>query len=125
MLIPLTIRRYGGNVYEGDVIEQTAELYPGAIVKKIGRTTGTRKGCVNGYLLQEWSGSESTYEVAIIGDDTAFADVGDSGGCVFVVDSGGMCKAAGMLIGKNRVNDIALATPLSMILDSAGEYEWA
>lgn len=107
------------------MVEQTAELYPGAIVKKIGRTTGTRTGYVNGYLLQHWSGSESTYEIAIVGHGIDFAEVGDSGGCVFVVDSDGMFKAAGMLIGKNFHNSFVFATPLSMILDAAGEFEWA
>lgn len=91
----------------------------------MGRTTGTRTGYVNGYLLQQWSGSESTYEIAIVGDGIGFADIGDSGGCVFVVDSGGIYKAAGMLIGKNHLNNFTFATPLSMILDAAGEFEWA
>jgi len=75
-------------------------------------------------MIQEWNEHEITQEIVIIGTGPAFADIGDSGGCVFVNDNGTL-KAAGILMAKNRLNLFALATPLRLILDMAGGYEWA
>ncbi|RPB00400.1 hypothetical protein L873DRAFT_1899888 [Choiromyces venosus 120613-1] len=116
--------RYGGNVYEGDTISETGDLYPGVEVEKIGRSTGTRCGHVNGVMLLHWDAGQIAHDIAIIGTGRSFADMGDSGGCVFV-NVNGTYKAAGILIAKNRLHNFALATPLRMILDSAGDYEWA
>ena len=90
---------------------------------KIGRTTDATHGKVHSVMVQEWGANDVTYEIAIMGTGIPFAQVGDSGGCVFVNDNDTI-KAAGILIGKNRLNDFALATPLRLILDMAG-YEWA
>ncbi|RPB00388.1 hypothetical protein L873DRAFT_811915 [Choiromyces venosus 120613-1] len=117
--------RYGGNVYDGEAIEQTGVLYPGAEVEKIGRTTGAQNGYVNCFFLQRWHSSVSTHEIAIIGElGRSFAEVRDSGGCVFVKVNHGY-QAAGILIGINQKNDFAIVTPLDLILASVPEYEWA
>jgi len=107
-------------------IEKAGLLYPGAKAEKIGRSTGMRSGYVNTFFLQRWHSSVCTHEIAITGEGMAFAHLGDSGGCVFVkVNKGCGYEAAGMLIGKNRMNDFALVTPLDLILASVPEYEWA
>ncbi|KAG0643235.1 hypothetical protein HOY80DRAFT_1095829 [Tuber brumale] len=118
--------RYGGNIYDGEIIEQRGFLYPGALVEKMGRTTEVRDRVVNGYFLQRWHSSQPTYEVAIMrkGGGGGFAEVGDSGGCLFEKTDGGN-KAAGILIGKNLENNFVLATPLDLILTSAPQYTWA
>ena len=110
-------------MYAGERVTEIGDLFPGAEVEKIGRSTNVRYGKVHSVMIQEWGGDDSTYEVAIMGTGRSFADVGDSGGCVFLNDNGTI-KAAGILIGKNRLNDFALATPLRLILDMAGGYEW-
>ena len=75
-------------------------------------------------MIQEWDENDITYEIAIMGTGRVFAEVGDSGGCVFVNDND-TYKAAGILIGKNKLNVLVLATPLHLILDIVWEYEWA
>ena len=110
-------------MYAGERVTEIGDLFPGAEVEKIGRTTGEKYGKVHSVMIQEWDGDESTYEIAIMGTGGPFAGVGDSGGCVFLNDNDTI-KAAGILIGKNVLNDFALATPLRLILDMAGGYEW-
>ncbi|KAG0643234.1 hypothetical protein HOY80DRAFT_946694 [Tuber brumale] len=116
--------RYGGNIYDGEIIEETGFLYPGAHVEKIGRSTGPQDGVVNGYFLQRWHSSQSTHEIAIVSNGGAFAELGDAGGCVFEKSNEGN-KAAGIVIGTNRRDDFTLATPLDLILTSAPQYTWA
>ena len=53
----------------------------------------------------------------------SFASRGDSGGRVFVVE-GGIYKAAGLLTGQVQEANIAFATPLRIILKTAGDFEW-
>lgn len=66
-----------------------------------------------------------THEIAITGSSgRSFAEVGDSGGCVFV-KVGEEFQAAGILIGINHQHDLTLVTPLPLILASVPEYEWA
>jgi len=90
----------------------------------MGRTTGATEGDVNDIMLQHWDNGAATYEIAIVGKvGLTFANRGDSGGCVFVVE-GETYKAAGLLIGKVEQANIAFATPLRMILKTAGDYEW-
>jgi len=118
--------RYGGNTYDGVLVPETGDLYPCVEVEKIGRSTGAKHGQVNGYHLQYWTGGQESYEVAIAstGRGMVFADVGDSGGCVFAKENG-VSKAAGILIGKNNLDDLFLATPLNIILRLAPAYRWA
>ncbi|RPA94864.1 hypothetical protein L873DRAFT_1934942 [Choiromyces venosus 120613-1] len=117
--------RCGGNIYQGDRISEIGDLYPGAKVEKIGRSTGRTRGEVNRTMLQHWDNGAATYEIAIIGPaGETFADKGDSGGCVFV-NQDGTYKAAGLLIGKTQESNITFATPLRLILQTAGDYEWA
>ncbi|RPA96920.1 hypothetical protein L873DRAFT_1791356 [Choiromyces venosus 120613-1] len=119
------LNRYGANLYEGEHISEIGDLYPGAKVEKIGRSTGITCGEVNRAMLQHWDNGAATYEIAIIGPaGENFADRGDSGGCV-LVDQDGTYKAAGLLIGKCQQSNIAFATPLRLILQMAGDYEWA
>ncbi|PUU73730.1 hypothetical protein B9Z19DRAFT_1068742 [Tuber borchii] len=107
------------------VLLDIGDLYPGAIVAKMGRSTGATCGVVNGAMLQHWENGASTHEIAIIGHSgETFANRGDSGGCVFTLE-GEEYKASGMLIGKVRDANISFATPLRLILQSAGDYEWA
>lgn len=119
---------YGGNIYRKCDIQETGNLYPGAQVEKIGRTTGARRGTVGQVLLQHWDSSLNniTYEIAITsrtrGED--FARRGDSGGCVFVHENG-IYKAGGILIGKYILRDIVLATPLNIILGCTPNHQWA
>ena len=121
----VTSYRHGGNVYQGDVVSEIGDLYPGAEVEKVGRTTGATSGTVSGAMLQYWDNGAPTYEIAIIvPEDVVFADTGDSGACV-VVQENGIYKAAGLLIGKTRQQGITLATPLRLILQTAEDYEWA
>ena len=117
--------RYGGNRYEGEVIEDTGLLFPGIAVEKVGRTTGIQNGHVNTYLVQKWQSSVITHEIAIIGaPGNPFAAVGDSGGCV-LIKVNGQSYAAGILIGINSSNDFAMVTPLHSILSSLPGYRWA
>ncbi|CUS12949.1 unnamed protein product [Tuber aestivum] len=117
--------RYGRNIYSEYPITETGYLYPHARVEKIGRSSGFHGGYVNRILLQHWGKGGLTHEIAILGDDDIpFGINGDSGGCV-LVDMRGIFKAAGILIAKNRCNDLALATPLHLVLDSARSYQWA
>ena len=83
-LIVLELKSVAGNIYQGERIEEVGDLFPGAIVEKIGRSTGPKSGQVNEVLLQHWTDGGSSDEIAIIGDVGPFANVGDSGGCVFV-----------------------------------------
>ena len=116
LLISLDISRYGGNIYDDEEIEKTGLLYPGAEVEKIGHSTRIRTGYVNAFFLQRWHSSVSTHEIAIISKGLVFAEVGDSGGCVFVkVNEGCGYEAAGILIGKNGKHDFALVSPLDCV----------
>jgi hypothetical protein len=97
-------------------------LKPKLAVQKCGRTTGIRKGTVNGFFLQSWDGGVVTTEIAILGK-TNFADKGDSGSCVITDED--FPQAVGMVIGKNRLNHFVFVTPLGSILHAAGGgYEW-
>ena len=117
--------RYGGNIYDGDAISDIGDLYPGAVVEKVGRTSGTTFGTVNPASLVVWDQGSPTFEIAIIGiEGDTFAQVGDSGGCVFE-NQDGTYKAAGLLIGKNYGGVITYATPLRLLLQTAGDYQWA
>ncbi|RPA96907.1 hypothetical protein L873DRAFT_1791348 [Choiromyces venosus 120613-1] len=117
--------RYGANFYEGECISEIGDLYPGAKVEKIGRSTRRTHGEVNCTMLQHWDNGAATYEITIIGPkDATFAHKGDSGGCVFV-NQDGTYKAAGLVIGKTQESNITFATPLRLILQTAGDYEWA
>ncbi|KAG0134956.1 hypothetical protein HOY82DRAFT_634069 [Tuber indicum] len=116
--------RCGGNIYEGDRIAEIGYLYPWAEVEKMGRSSGIHCGKVNPSILQRWQSEEVSYEISIIGKHEIFAEIGDSGGCVFVNENG-RYKAAAILIGKTKNTGIVVATPLAMILDQAGDYEWA
>jgi len=121
----LKIISYGGNFYQNVRIEEIGDLYPGAKVEKIGRSTGRTRGVVSTIMLQRWDNGTATHEIAIIGPgDENFANKGDSGGCVFV-DHNGRDKAAGLLIGKIQGSNITFATPLRLILHKAGDYVWA
>jgi hypothetical protein len=71
-------------------------LKPKLAVQKCGRTTGIRKGTVNGFFLQSWDGGVVTTEIAILGK-TNFADKGDSGSCVITDED--FPQAVGMVIG--------------------------
>jgi len=76
-------------------------------------------------MLQHWDLGAATYEIAIIGHaGTTFANRGDSGACVFVHEDG-KYKAAGLLIGKVQESNITFATPLRLVLETSGGYEWA
>lgn len=100
-------------------------MYPRAIVAKIGRSTLAKRGVVNGVMLQHWENGASIHEIAIIGHPgETFADRGDSGGCVFTLE-GEEYKASGLLIGKVKEANIAFATPMRLILQTAGDYQWA
>ena len=112
-------------MYADERVTEIGDLFPGAEVEKIGRSTDATLGKVHSVMVQEWDDDDITYEIAIMGTGRVFAEVGDSGGCVFVKDNDNdTIKAAGILIGKNILNDFALATPLRLILDMAGGYEW-
>jgi len=78
-------------------------------------------------MLQHWDEGATTFEIAIIGHSgVTFANKGDSGGCVLVLEEDGTYKAAGLLIGKVQEANIAFATPLRLILQTAGgNYQWA
>ena len=78
-------------------------------------------------MLQHWDQGAVTFEIAIIGHPgVTFANRGDSGGCVLVHEEDGTYKAAGLLIGKVQESNIAFATPLRLILQTAGgKYQWA
>ncbi|KAG0126989.1 hypothetical protein HOY82DRAFT_626418 [Tuber indicum] len=118
-------KRYGGNIYHDEAVSEVGDLYPGAIVEKVGRTTGTTFGTVNPAVLVVWDRGSPTYEIAIVGmKNDIFARVGDSGGCVFE-NRDETYKAAGLLIGKNREGGITYATPLRLLLQTTGDYEWA
>ena len=94
-------------------------------MEKVGRTTGITCGIVNPASLVVWGQGSPTSEIAIIGiGEQEFALAGDSGGCVFENQSG-TYKAAGLLIGKNFGGVITYATPLRLVLQTAGDYEWA
>jgi len=54
----------------------------------------------------------------------SFAEAGDSGGCVFV-KVGEKYQASGILIGINKMHELAIVTPLDLILASVPEYQWA
>ncbi|PWW72574.1 hypothetical protein C7212DRAFT_366492 [Tuber magnatum] len=117
--------RYGGNIYDDRAVSDVGDLYPSALVEKVGRTTRRTMGTVNPAVLVIWDRGSPTFEVAIIGiDRNIFAGPGDSGGCVFENESG-TYKAAGLLMGKNLEGNIAYATPLRLLLQTAGDYEWA
>ncbi|KAG0640723.1 hypothetical protein HOY80DRAFT_1135746 [Tuber brumale] len=117
--------RYGGNIYHDEAVSDVGDLYPGSVVEKMGRTTGTTFGTVNPAVLVTWDHGAPTFEIAIVGmKNDIFARVGDSGGCVFE-NQGGTYKAAGLLMGKNREGAITYATPLRLLLQTAGDYEWA
>jgi len=106
-------------------VAEIGDLYPGASVEKVGRSTGSTQGVVNRVMLQHWENGASTHEVAIIGrGDEVFANRGDSGGCV-LTQEGGKYKASGMMIGKVKQSNICFATPLRLILKMSGEYQWA
>ena len=95
------------------------------MVAKIGRTTGTTIGTVNPASLVVWDQGSPTFEIAIIGmEGQTFARGGDSGGCVFEIQDG-TYKAAGLLIGKDYEGVITYATPLRLLLHTAGDYTWA
>jgi len=80
---------------------------------------------VNSAQLVVWDRGSATFEIAIISiNGDTFAGVGDSGGCVFE-NHGGTYKAAGLLIGKNLGGFITYATPFRLLLQTAGDYEWA
>lgn len=112
-------------MYEGERISEIGHLYPGAKVEKAGRTTGATRGEVNSVMLQHWDNGVATHEIAIIGPPgETFGNSGDSGGCV-LTNQGGKNKASGLLIGKVLQDNIAFATPLHLILQMAGDYEWA
>lgn len=113
-------------MYDGSVVDQSGELYPGASVEKIGRTTGIQCGTVNGIMLQRWDSdaNNATYEIAIVGAQGPFALKGDSGACVLVKENGAS-KAAGIVIGKSSENSFILATPLTIILKCASDFRWA
>jgi len=90
----------------------------------MGRTTGSTVGDVNRIMLQHWDNGAATHEIALVGRaGITFANRGDSGGCVFVVE-GGTYKAAGLLIGMVQEANIAFATPFRIILKTAGDFEW-
>ncbi|KAG0131771.1 hypothetical protein HOY82DRAFT_607524 [Tuber indicum] len=119
--------RYGGNIFDDVRVSEIGALYPEAVVDKVGRTTGSRRGLVNGYSVQHWHSSIETHEIAVMSKERGkmvFADTGDSGGCVFVKENG-QYKAAGLLIGKNLETGFALVAPLAMVLEAAPGYEWA
>ena len=116
--------RYGGNIHNRDAVSEIGDLYPSAVVAKIGRTSGGTFGTVNPASLVVWDQGSLTFEIAIIGMEGAtFARGGDSGACVFEIQDG-TYKAAGLLIGKNDEGVIAYATPLRSLLQTAEDYEW-
>jgi len=91
----------------------------------MGRSTQATRGVVNAVMLQHWERGASTHEIAIIGHTGEnFADRGDSGGCVFTLEAEEY-KASGLMIGKVKEGNMAFATPLRLILQSAGDYQWA
>ena len=106
---------------EGQAVESGGLLYPGARVLKTGRTTGTTDGVVIPTELIAWKGGLASYEITImgIGERKVFASKGDSGSLVMVKE-GTMLKAAGLLHGINSLNDLALATPLEIIIEEGG-----
>jgi len=92
--------RYGGNIYHDDSVSDIGDLYPSAVVEKVGRTSGTIFGTVNPASLVVWDQGYPTFEIAITGmEGDTFARVGDSGGCVFE-NQDVTYKAAGLLIGR-------------------------
>lgn len=115
---------------EGDHITQTALLQPGDVVTKTGRTTATTRGRVNGIKVQIWRNGEETNEIAIVGTDIGrcFGSKGDSGAAL-LVERGGLLSAAGVLVGKNKMDEFVVATPLQAVLRDVGvviggTWEW-
>ena len=112
-------------MYDDYPVSDIGDLYPDAVVEKVGRTSGTTFGTVNPASLVIWDQGYPTFEIAIIGiEGDTFAQVGDSGGCVFE-NQDGTYKAAGLLIGKNYGGVITYATPLRLLLQTTGDFEWA
>ncbi|RPB26231.1 hypothetical protein L211DRAFT_702541 [Terfezia boudieri ATCC MYA-4762] len=106
---------------EGEAVRGDGLLYPGAKVVKTGRTTGTTNGIIVSTDLVVWEGGLGSHEVCIMGDDNIpyFALKGDSGAVVMVKNEDmSLClSAAGLLHGINRLKDLALATPLQIIME--------
>ena len=84
---------------------------------------------MDGCAIQVWSEGCETKEIVVIGVNPPFAIQGDSDGILVFNVRDGTIRAAGEVIGKNFLNDLACVTPLQTLLADAEQafdgLKWA
>jgi len=128
--------RVGGNEvapFSSDPLEPVATtglLAPNDIVLKCGRTTGNSWGRVSGFVVQCWGEGMVTNVIGVIDDWVGSLGInGDLGSALLIEGEGGVCRAGGLLVGRNNGGTFNTVTPMGLILDSmaqelGGEWEW-
>lgn len=131
---PRLVTSYQGDFY--DTPSSVAQLVPGMIVEKVGRTTGHTVGVVKsqlispvdvGYSATNYGFSGKVYfepGFVIHGMTDAFSDSGDSGSLIVTKDNTGKTHAVGIVVaggpGKAPGDKFSIALPIDTALTRLG-----